>query len=442
MSYTYFDYYNIAKQIAMANGAYDVTNEATLGQTVGGGMALCVGAPLAIKTAKGIIWDAPKWAYQNYGNYKQGFGTLLTNYKNSCAASRALNQTLKGSNWLESINNRYYYDELNKFVADTKTTACSRSKWLKLRAEDPSKAAEYLQKFKNERQLKTEIYKQAKEKLAYVKKELQAGRLKGKQLQQAFKEVDDLFNEAQGKVSKLIAEGKITPTSKLGRMAAKMKKYSGANWVSGKLTQGAKSSSKIISTTSKGIKGFIKGGGAITAAIEFAIETPDIIKEYRKNGFTAGMKRAGRAAATATASGIGFAVGAKVGAIAGAKAGAVIGTCIGGPIGTAIGGLVGSAIGIGCGLLCSWGAAEGTRYLLGKSGTKKEQEDKITQTAIEAAMSPEKARELLQAYEQTIAQQEQLVNEGLVEEQPENLANTCPQDNTYVAKEPVLNINI
>lgn len=388
--------------------------DATLGQTVGYGTAMCVGLPLALKGSKALVWDAPKWLYNNYGNYRGAFNSILTDYKAKCAAQKAETDMLRGKNWFETVNNRSNWAELNKFESKCLETKFDPKYYQELKAKDVGKAEKYFNKYKNQR-LKTNCYKEAKAKIADIKAQVKSGKLKGSELRKALSDVDKLIGKGDNSVQKLIESGKIKPTSKLGKIGANLKKYSGYDAMNKALTKGAQSSSKVISTGSKAVKGFVKGGGALTAAIELAFETPEIIETYKKHGAGAGTKQLRKSAALATASGVGFAVGAKVGGIAGAKVGAGIGTVIGGPIGTAIGSIVGGAIGIACGLLCSWAAKEGVKMLVESSEMEIANKKKARNTAKAAIESPEKAQELLAAYENMINQRDQLVQEGIDE---------------------------
>ena len=387
--------------------------DATLGQTVGYGTAMCVGLPLALKGGKALVWDAPKWLYNNNGNYRGAFNSILTDYKAKCAAYKAETDMLRGAKWWQTVNNRSYWTELNQLEAKFAESKFDPKYYEQLKAKDAGKAEKYFNKYKNQR-LKTNCYKEAKAKIADIKAQVKSGKLKGSELRKALSDVDKLIGKGDNSVQKLIESGKIKPTSRLGKIGAGLKKYSGYDAMNKALAKGAQSSSKVLSTGSKAVKGFVKGGGALTAAIELAFEAPEIIKTYKKLGAGVGTKQLGKSAGVAVASGVGFAVGAKVGGIAGAKVGAAIGTCFG-PIGTAIGGIVGGAIGIASGLLCSYAAKEGAKFLVGQSELEKAKDKEAGDMAKAAVKSPEKAQELLAAYENMINQRDQLVQEGIDE---------------------------
>lgn len=419
-AYGYLEYLNMARTCyglgAGASGA-GVGNDMSFGQTVGGGLALCVGAPLALKTGKAVLWDAPKWAYQNFGDYRGGFGNLLQNYRNKKAFYAQEQQMLKGNNKFQTVKNRFYWNELNSLNGKIPTdvhTSFNKSEYFKLKAEDPQKAADYLKKFQDQKSMKTakaDCYKAAKAKIAQIKADVKAGKLKGANLRKAVQEAEKLITDGDAQVQKLIESGKIKPTSRLGKIGAGLKKYTGVNAMNKALTKGAQSSSKVVSTASKGVKGFVKGGGALTAAIEFAFETPEIIETYKTLGTGAGLRQAGKAATVAVASGVGYAAGAWAGGKIGAATGAAIGSFV--PVvGTVVGSVVGSIIGIGCGLAASWAAGTAVKDWLGPSELKKAANKNAIQTAQAALESPEKAEELLAAYDQVINQREELVQEG------------------------------
>lgn len=393
-----------------------------------GGTLLFGGAPIALKAAKGLVWDMPKWTCKNFGNYRKGFGEILTNYKASRDAIQSEINLLRGNNFFQTANNRAIWKELNSRIPSANATSIgemleksfSKERYFKLRKENPAKAAEYLKKFQDRKaikQLKADCYKEAKAKIAEIKR----GNLTPKEIKVKLKEVDRLISQGDAKVQELIKSGDIKPTSKLGRMGAKLKKYTGLNAMNNAIARGTQSSSATVRGLSKGAKCFVKSGGALTTAIEFAIETPTIIKTFKQQGAKSGFKQMGKSATVAAASGIGFAVGTKVGAIAGAKIGVGIGTFIGGPVGTFIGGTVGSLLGMAAGLAGSYFASQGAKKLVGKSEIDKANTQKALAQCKEAGESPEKLEELVKAYTETISKRENLVAESMTESAHEKL---------------------
>lgn len=386
---------------------------AELLETVGYGAGLYVGVPLVFKGGKALVWDSPKWLYNNRGNYRGAFNSILTDYKTRCATFKAETNMLRGKHWWQTVNNRSYWTELNKFESKCLETKFDPKYYQELKAKNAGKAEKYFNKYKNQR-LKTSCYKEAKAKIADIKAKVKSGKLKGSELRKALSEVDKLIGKGDISVQKLIESGKIKPTSKLGKIGANLKKYSGYNTMNKALTKGAQSSSKVISTGSKAVKGFVKGGGAVTAAIELAIETPEIIETYKTLGAGAGTKQLAKSATVAVASGAGYVAGAWAGGKIGAAVGAGIGTVVPG-IGNVVGSIVGGAIGIACGLLGSWLAGKGAKALVGKSELEKAKEKEARNMAKAAIESPEKTQELIAAYEQVINNKDQLVQEGIAE---------------------------
>ena len=74
---TSYDYYVLA---AAATGATinkaDDSEELKTMLLFGGGI---MAAPTAFKATKGLVWDLPKWGYQNYGNYRNAFNSVWNN---------------------------------------------------------------------------------------------------------------------------------------------------------------------------------------------------------------------------------------------------------------------------------------------------------------------------------------------------------------------------
>ncbi len=417
--YTYFDALNTSRAIyglgplgaGVGGGLTD-----DFGTYVGGGTAMCVGLPLAFKGVKKAVWDAPKWAYQNFGNYGGAFNTSLSNWKETNFGSAVKEQRqfftkgVKGSGFLGGFRNAYNIttlQELEKAIPTNVSTGFNKGKYYELRKAGKVEEAEtYLKKFQEAKKAKLEkvkVYKDAKNKVKAIQEGIKNGNLKGKALQNAVAELDKAVAEAD----KTALSIKAKPTSKLAKFKAAFSKYSGAKSVNSVLTKGAASETAAIRGASKAAKNFVKGGGALSAGIEFAIETPEIIETWRTLGTGAGLKQAGKAATVAVASGVGYAAGAW----AGGKLGAAIGTCIGGPIGTVVGG----AIGVACGLLGSWLFNKGAKAVVGKSELQKANEQEAQKTAIEAYNDPEKMKELVAAYEQMLNERDEMVQEGIVE---------------------------
>lgn len=340
--------------------------------------------PLAWQTGKAALWTAPKWAWQNFGNYTTAWHELQT--KNQ-AAKDAI-KYLKGDNIFQTINNRSNYNSLLEL--EKKTIA--RPTYAEMSATTkPSARAKLFNK-----SVKATYYDEARKLI----EEAKAKKLTGKELREHLKKVDEAIVKADLEVHKAVKSGLIKPATKMGKAWAGVKKYTGYDAVNGALKKGAASSNKAVRTIAKGAK----GGGIATAAIGLAIETPEIIETYKKCGAGKGTKQLAKTTAVVAAEGVGYAVGAKVGAIAGAKLGATIGTCIGGPVGTAIGGAVGALVGVGTGILCSWLAGKGVKSLMGKSELQKHNEAEAKKLAKNAKNSKEGKEKLLSEVEKKAAE--------------------------------------
>ena len=311
--------------------------------------------PLAWQTGKAALWTAPKWAWQNFGNYTTAWNALQEKNK---AAKDAI-KYLKGDNIFQTINNRSNYNSLLEL--EKKTAA--RPTYAEMSATTkPSARAKLFNK-----SVKATYYDEARKLI----EEAKAKKLTGKELREHLKKVD----EAIAKAEQLVADGGYGHTSSIYVHPA-------------------------VRTIAKGAK----GGGIATAAIGLAIETPEIIETYKKCGAGKGTKQLAKTTAVVAAEGVGYAVGAKVGAIAGAKLGATIGTCIGGPVGTAIGGAVGALVGVGTGILCSWLAGKGVKSLMGKSELQKHNEAEAKKLAKNAKNSKEGKEKLLSEVEKKAAE--------------------------------------
>lgn len=377
------DYYKLASYAAGAQLNHNPFGvEALNSQLIFAGATTAL--PLAWQTGKAALWDAPKWAWKNFGNYTSAWHELQA--KNQ-AAKDAI-KYLKGDNIFQTINNRSNYNSLLEL--EKKTIA--RPTYAEMSATTrPSARAKLFNK-----SVKATYYDEARKLI----EEAKAKKLTGKELREHLKKVDEAIAKADLEVHKAVKSGLIKPATKMGKAWAGVKKYTGYEALDGALKKGAASSNKAVRTIAKGAK----GGGIATAAIGLAIETPEIIETYKKCGAGKGTKQLAKTTAVVAAEGVGYAVGAKVGAIAGAKLGATIGTCIGGPIGTAVGGAVGALVGVGTGILCSWLAGKGVKSLMGKSELQKHNEAQAEKLAKNAKNSKEGKEKLLSEVEKKAAE--------------------------------------
>ena len=315
----------------------------------GGLMAL----PTAYRAGKALVWDLPKWGYNNYGNYKPALQKVYNNtigQTNIFAANRA---PLKGKFW-DAVNNNYLQGELKKVQVSA--------------FQDAKKA---------------EIYKDV------TKLTNEAKNLQGKELAAKLDEIKIAQTKAKIAENNAKAAGEITKSTTFGKAASWVKTKTGVRAIENKVLKGTISSNKAIKVISKGAK----AGGAM-AVISAVVEAPNVVKTYKELGAKKGTKQLGKSAVKVAADTAGFAIGAKVGGIAGAKIGATIGTCIGGPIGTAVGGAVGAIIGIAGGLLGSWLAGKAARAVVGKDELEIAQEEQTKKLAEAAKENPELQAEL------------------------------------------------
>ncbi len=406
------DYYKLASYAAAANINHNDQADLQSQLVLTGGVML---APSAYNMTKAAVWDAPKWAWQNRGNYTSAWNQI----KAENAAAKKSVEHLKGKNIFGTINNRANWNELQALEQRVAKPEFNQEAYNKLNNVSKNWKNKLTYSFTGDKAGSTEnarkIIEQAKakntrkqakmrlknryalKKSSYYDEarrlieEAKTKKLTGKELKAQVKLIEESIAKADLAVHKAIASGEIKAVSKSGKAWAGVKKYSGYNAIDGAMTKGATSSSKVVRGIAKGAK----GGGLATAAIGLACETPDIIETYKKGGAGKGTKQLAKSTGIAAAEGIGFAVGAKVGAIAGAKIGATIGTCIGGPVGTAVGGVVGALVGVGCGILGSWLAGKGARALAGKSELQKINEEEAKKLAENAQKSKEGKDELL-----------------------------------------------
>ncbi len=388
------DYYKLAGYAAGAqlnHNPFDLQELNSQLIFAGGTVAL----PLAWKTGKAVLWQAPKWAWQNYGNYTSAWQTLKAQNQAAKDAIKYLN----GSNVLETINNRSNY---NSLLEAGKRIPVKPGYSSMAAATNPTARAKLFNQ-----SLKASYYDTARKLI----EEAKTKKLTGQALKDQLKKVDEAIAKADLEVHKAIQSGIIKPVTIRGKAWAGIKKYSGYDAVNGALKKGAVSSNKAVRTLAKGAK----GGGLATAAIALAVETPEIIETYQKLGASKGTKQLAKTGAVVAAEGAGFAIGAKVGAIAGAKAGAVIGTFIGGPVGTAVGGAVGALIGVGVGILGSWLAGKGARALVGKSELEKHREAEAEKLVQNAKKSEKGKQELLAKVEKKAEEENGCTDEEVIE---------------------------
>ena len=101
------DYYKLASYAAGAQLNHNPFGvEGLQSQLIFAGATTAL--PLAWQTGKAALWTAPKWAWQNFGNYTTAWNALQEKNK---AAKDAI-KYLKGDNIFQTINNRSNYNSL------------------------------------------------------------------------------------------------------------------------------------------------------------------------------------------------------------------------------------------------------------------------------------------------------------------------------------------
>lgn len=214
---------------------------------------------------------------------------------------------------------------------------------------------------------------------AEVEKLAKAGKLK---------EANKLLAEANS-----LTHGAIKPTGFFGKMGAGVSKYTGLDYLGGKVKNFATKSP----ATAKMLKMF-KGNGLYAGILAATAIFTEIIPTFASLGAAKGTKQVGKSAVKAGAEIGGWVVGAKAGAIAGAAIGTMIPIPVVGTVVGALCGLVGGLI--GCNL-----AGKAAKAVVGKNEMEIAQDKQAKQLAQQAQNDPELMNELL-AYAQARMQEE------------------------------------
>ena len=404
-AYKFGDYYTLA---AFTNGVGNA-HDSDLGSQLAVG-AILGGIPLA----KATVWDGPKWLINNWGHY----GETWKGMKDAHDTQKAAAKTFKSA-----------YTASDKWWKSAYNWTMRSAKWqefqgLKAKVTIPQYNTEYAEKllkagkFDDVIKYGKRIHKQGQvakcyEEAAKIVERINSttNPLEGAELRKALKELEYAGYKGQLKELEAIKNKEIITITKRGQAWNTIK--TPYNWINKKLLQrmtcgiddtgkviagkGDKIGAKALRTVAKGAK----GGGLLTAGIEMAFETPEIIETYNKLGVAKGTKQLGKSAAVATASAVGWVVGAKVGGIAGAKIGGAIGSLFGPGVGTAIGAAIGGIIGVGCGIAGSWLCHKGMKSLMGKSELEKAKDENTLAMAKKANESDEGKKELLEAAKAT-----------------------------------------
>ena len=228
----------------------------------------------------------------------------------------------------------------------------------------------------------TKYYDEAKKLIAEAKSK----KMTGKQLKAQLQKIHEAMAKGDFKVNADIQKGLIKPTSKFGKASHFLKSKTGIYKAKGAILRSAKGAN-ALRLASKAVK-----GSWIMAAIEGAMEIPDIIKSY-KTGSKEGNKQLVKSTTKVGASVLGYAGGA-------AAAGAIAGSVVPG-LGNVAGAIVGFVGGIIGGALASWGAGKvmdkvmGEKDSLNKSEAQVAKEEKAKQKAKLATNSSEEQQKLL-----------------------------------------------
>ena len=371
MSISYYDGMRIA---AAANGTIPTINPIDDFQTsVLGAGALFSGAALT--------FQGGSWLWKNHGNYGPAFKELFKN-----PTPKLLRQ--QGYWFTNPFTNSYYWKNLQELGGNIANKPIWDQKAYDALKTDAEKSA-----FKNNHaQLykKGYHYQAARQELERIKELAKRGKLSGKELKTALKNVKQMAYKADLAVLEDIKNGKLKPTGKLAKIGNAINKYTGMQAAERACLRTI--TSDTASTTSKiaakAGRSFIKGGGPLTFAIELGLEIPDVIKTYNKLGTGKGTKQLLKSTAVAGASAVGFVAGAKVGA----AAGAAIGAWFGG-IGAVPGAIIGTVCGMVGGLAGSWLCRKGAQALVGPSELEKAQKTKTGNDAMALVLNKDKQLE-------------------------------------------------
>ena len=389
---TSYDYYVLA---AAATGATinkaDDSEELKTMLLFGGGI---MAAPTAFKATKGLVWDLPKWGYQNYGNYRNAFNSVWNNTigQTNLYASSASRQMISQKGFWDTVHYNEQMAKIRSMNVPNHNFGQIRTMDKAVRAQaaelQTAQGGNLLQQAKNNAAIRANEKAATTVKNSYVeynsyKKVNQlikeAEGLTGKRLAAKMRQIDRALVKAKVNVNVLKAEGRIVSKTAVGKVCSAIKTKTGLRTAQNALLKASVSKNVATRMLAKGVR----GGGAM-AVISMALEAPEIVKTYKELGAGAGTKQLLKSGTVVAAETVGWIAGAKIGGIAGAKIGGTIGTCIGGPIGTAIGGAVGAIIGVGCGLLGSWLCGKGARALVGKNELEIHKEKQAKLLALQA----------------------------------------------------------
>ena len=367
-------YYDCMRISAALNGTVPAVNPTDdFNTSVVGAGALFSGGVLAFKGGS--------WVWSNRGNYGPAFKELLKN-----PTPKLLRQ--QGNFFTNPFTNNYYWHSLQELDG-----SIARKPIWDQKAFDALKTDKERANFKNNHaQLykKGYHYQAARQELERIKELAKRGKLHGKELKAALKNVRQMAYKADLAVLQDIKAGKIKPTGKLqaiGRTFNKLTGMDAANraCLRAATKEGTSAAAKATRFAGRAGRTFIKGGGPLTFAIELGLEVPDIVKTYNQLGAGKGTKQLVKSTAVAGASAVGFVVGAKAGAAAGAAIGSFFGV-----VGAVPGAIIGEVCGIVGGLFGSWLCRKGAKAAVGPSELEKAQKTKVGNDAMAMVLNKDK----------------------------------------------------
>ena len=384
---TSYDYYVLAAAatgatINRASDADELKNTLLFGGAI-------MGAPRAFKAAKGVVWDLPKWGYQNFGNYKNAIGSAWNNaitqpniISRQRIAQNGFWDTYRYNEQMMKIKGMNIPQYDGKALSQLNKELNAQKKALKPKKTDSllTQAQKKVKLQANQRALtgvkNAKLEMKAYKKVNQLVKEAEG--LTGKQLAAKMKEIDKALVEAKVNVNVLKAEGKIVSKTGIGKVCSAIKTKTGIRAAQNSLLKASVSKNVAKRMLAKGVR----GGGAM-AVIGMAMEAPEIYNTYKELGGKAGTKQLLKSGAVVAAETVGWIAGAKIGAIAGAKLGTAIGTVCPG-LGNVIGGAIGTVVGFLGGMAVSWLCGKGARALVGKSELELHKEKQAKLLALQA----------------------------------------------------------
>ncbi len=377
------------EEIAQENSFKQRASE-TFGMEIPFGLALTGAVMTAPHWAKPITrgWQAWKMSGPDL-TYRQAYKNILTEAKTE---KEFLNSFLKNENnsWWQNQKNWRMYNKAQNWLRDIPTAPTGEAA-----ARMSEQALSNITQRSN-----CHGYRKARALINQIKK----SKLSGKALKVQLARVVKAMQEGDLEVSKLVREGKIRPTSRLGKIGWHIGKKSGYFKLKTKILRSPRAASglRLAGKCAKGTGLFAIIGGGIELFTNI-IPAIKADKENKAKGKVSNYtsRQIGKSAVSVGSSVLGYAAGA---AAAGAVAGSV---CPGlGNVAGAIVGFVGGCIGA---LAFGWGANELTKC--NEREADKHNNQVAEDMAKEADKSPEAQRQLIaQAVESGKVSPEEVAN--------------------------------